>query len=109
MKELRFQGFSDDVFAIIAPKKLRAEIDCPHREGTFILWSESNQCGFEVWGEYGDDGWMLSTGNFKSPPDRRLFDLFRVLTIKCDYEHSPILIVLCPDDVTITSNQPEDE
>lgn len=109
MKELRFQGFSDDVFAVIAPKKLRAEIDCPNRVGEFTLWSELNQCGFDVLGEYGSEGWMLSIGNFKSIDDRRLFHLFRVLTVRGNYEHSPILIVLCPDDVTVTSNQPDDE
>lgn len=109
MKELRFQGFSDDVFSIIEPKEFADEIDCYNSIGVFTLWSEVKQCGVEVWGEYMNQGWEISVRNPRMTKDCRLFDFIRVRVQKGDYEHSPILIAECPDDVVVTSNQSEDE
>lgn len=110
MKELRFQGFSDDVFAIIAPKEFSQEVDCPRGGGGIRLYSDCHKCGIVVYGIFTNEGWALSirVDHGHSNSGATLF-WYSWRVVKGDYEHSPILIVECPDDVTVTSNQPDDE
>lgn len=106
MKELRFQGFSDDTFSIIAPKEFVDELDCYDSVGEFYLSSKALDVELLITGTFTNEGWRLG---FAYLSNSKHESKFIVSTIKGDYKHSPILIVQCPDDVVVTSNQSDDE